>query len=69
MGNYPVRRQPFSLRLAASLRKWLEGCIDVKQERCENYVICSCRGAPRPCRLNGGAKERRRNGCRTRVRA
>jgi hypothetical protein len=69
MGNYPLRRQFFSIRPAASLRKWPERCIDAKQEGCENYVIRSCRGAPRPCMLNGGVKERRRNGCRTRVRA
>ena len=36
MGTFPFRRQFFSNRLAASLRKWPEGCIDVKQERCEN---------------------------------
>jgi hypothetical protein len=36
MGNYPVRRQSFSIRLAASLRKWPKVCIDVKQEECEN---------------------------------
>ena len=36
MGNYPVRRQSFSIRLAASLRKCLERCIDAKQEGCEN---------------------------------
>ena len=44
MGTFPVRRQFFSIRLAASVRKWPEGCIDAKQEGCENWVICSCKG-------------------------
>jgi hypothetical protein len=35
MGNYPLRRQFFSIRPAASLRKWPERCIDAKQEGCE----------------------------------
>jgi hypothetical protein len=36
MGNYPVRRKFYSIRLAASVRKWPEVCIDTKQEGCEN---------------------------------